>query len=170
MNWEIKLFWRLCNACQFRNSCGWVAPINLESVPLGIGLSDRHHRPANLADYLQSLDIPGESFRARFMRPTVKSEWCRSGKVEVEDIPNLNIRQTQMHGNNFNWPVCRIEYKCIYTVFCYLSWQMLQCRLHKARRQFPGRVSRHNSSRISSVLPLRSPAFSRLSMSGAPER
>jgi hypothetical protein len=34
------------------------------------------------------------------MRPTVKSEWCRSGKVEVEDIPNLNIRQTQMHGNN----------------------------------------------------------------------
>ena len=32
--------------------------------------------------------------------PTVKSDWCRSGKVEVEDIPNLNIRQTQMHGNN----------------------------------------------------------------------
>src|SRR4029077_14020363 len=25
-NWEIKLFWRLCNHCQFRNGCGRVAP------------------------------------------------------------------------------------------------------------------------------------------------
>ena len=30
------------------------------------------------------------------MRPTVKSDWCRPRKVVVEDIPNLNIRQTQM--------------------------------------------------------------------------
>jgi hypothetical protein len=50
--------------------------------------------------YLQAGDIPGASFRARFMGPTVKIEWCRSGKVPVEHIPNLNIRQTQMHGNN----------------------------------------------------------------------
>jgi hypothetical protein len=39
------------------------------------------------------------------MRPTVKSEWGRPGKVEVKHIPNLDIRQTQMHGNKLKKPV-----------------------------------------------------------------
>src|SRR6202045_4034015 len=142
-NREIKLFRCLCDHCQFGNSGGRVAPINLESVPLGIGLSNRHHSLANLVDYLQARDIPGESFRARFMRPTVKSEWCRSGRAEGEDIPNLNIRQTQMQGNKLEKPGCRIEYQRIHTGFCYFSLQMLQCRLNQARRQFPDRVSHH---------------------------
>src|SRR6266481_228303 len=91
-NGEIKLFWCLCDHCQFGHSGGRVAPIDLESVPLGIGLSDRHYSLAILAEYLQSRDIPGESFRGRFMRPTVKSEWCRSGRVEVEHIPKSEYK------------------------------------------------------------------------------
>ncbi len=142
-NREIKLFRCLCDHCQFGNSGGPVAPINLESVPLGIGLSNRHHSLANLVDHLQARDIPGERFRGRFMRPTVKSEWCRSGRVEVEHIPDLNIRQTKMHGNHLKQPVSRIEYQRIHSSFFYLSWQMLQCRLNQARRQIPGRVSHH---------------------------
>ena len=38
---------------------GRVAPIDLESVALGIRLSDRHYTLANLAEDVQSLDIPG---------------------------------------------------------------------------------------------------------------
>src|SRR6266404_2775420 len=48
-----------------------------------------------------------------------------------------------MHRNNLNQPVYRIEYQRAHTGFCDLSWQMLQCRLNQARRQFPGRVSYH---------------------------
>src|ERR1700747_1291555 len=58
-----------------------------------------------------------------------------------------------MHGNNLNKPVYRIEYQRIHTGFCYLSWQMLQCRLNQARRQFPGCVSRHVQT-----MQLRNPA------------
>jgi hypothetical protein len=77
-------------------------PVNFSQ---GKGLGDRHHRPANLADYLQPRDIPSESFRAGLVRPTVKSEWRRPGKVEVKHIPNLNIGQAQMHGNKLKKPV-----------------------------------------------------------------
>jgi hypothetical protein len=120
-------FVRLCDHCQFGNRGGWVAQIDLESVPLDIGLSDRHQRSVKLVDYLQSCDISGECFRARFMTPAVKSEWRRSGRVEVEHVPNLNIRQTQMDGNKLKQPVSRIEYQPTHVGFCYLSWQMLEC-------------------------------------------
>src|SRR5258707_1760569 len=75
------------------------------------------------------------------MRPTVKSEWGRSGKVEVEYIPNLDVRQTEMHRNNFNQPICCIENQRIHTGFRYLSRQMLKCRLNYASRHFPNSLS-----------------------------
>src|SRR5258708_12328931 len=96
-NGEVKLLWCLCDHCQFGNSGGRVAPIDLESVPLGIGLSDRHYTLAHLAKYLQSVDIPGQRFIPRFMRPTVKTEWSRTAKFVVVPIPTLNIRHPKIH-------------------------------------------------------------------------
>ena len=49
---------------------------------------------------------------AGFMRPTIKAERCRSGKVEVQHIPNLHIGQAQMHRNDLE-PVHRIDYQGI---------------------------------------------------------
>jgi len=34
------------------------------------------------------------ALRRSFHEANCKSEWCRSGRVVVEHIPNLNIRQT----------------------------------------------------------------------------
>jgi hypothetical protein len=71
---EIKLFRCLCDHRQFGNRGGRVAPIDLESIPFSIRLSDRHQSSAELADYLQARDIPGESFWTRFMGPTIYKE------------------------------------------------------------------------------------------------
>src|SRR5262249_60447321 len=127
-NRKIKLFRCLCDRSQLATRGGRVAAINLESIPLCIGMSDRQHRLAKLAHDLQSREIPGNSFGSRFMGPTVKSQWCGSGKVEVEHTPNLNIRQTQMYRYNLKKEKYRIQHQRIHTGFCYLAWQMLQCR------------------------------------------
>src|SRR5262249_54666904 len=127
-NRKIKLFWRLCDRSQLATRGRRVAAIDLESVPTGIGLSDPSRRLAKLADELQSREIPGNSFGTRFMRPTVKSQGRRSGKVEVEHTPNLNIGQTQMYRYNLKKEKYRIQHQRIHPSFCYLAWQMLQCR------------------------------------------
>src|SRR5262245_56440412 len=126
-NRKIKLFRCLRDRSQLTTRGGRVIPIDFESIPLCIGLSDRQHRLAKLADDLQSREIPSYSFGSSFMRPTVKSQWRCAGRVEVEHTPNLNVRHTQMYRYKLKKEKYRIQYQSIHPGFCYLAWQMLQC-------------------------------------------
>src|SRR5262249_58366659 len=119
-NGKVKLFWCLCNRSQLATRSGRIAQINLEFVPVGILLSDRQHRPAKFQEGLESRDVPCQSFRSRFMRPTVKAQWCRSREVEVEHTPNSYIRHTQMYRYNLS-KIERIQHQCFHTSFCYLA-------------------------------------------------
>ena len=105
-NGKVELFWRLRDRSQLATRGHRVAPIDLESVPIGIRLSDSPRRLAKLSDEGQSREIPGYSFGSRLMRPTVKSFFAKrccspwfnvfSGVAAAVLMHNAVTRQTAL--------------------------------------------------------------------------
>src|SRR5262249_60988814 len=134
-NGKVKLSWRLRDSSELAIRSRRVVPIDLESVPIGIRLSDHPRRLAKFSDARQSRAIPRYGFGGRFMRPTVKSQWRRSGKVEVEHTPNLHIRNSQMYRDNLKKEKNQIKHQRCHTIVGNLPGQTFRSRPMKARRQ-----------------------------------
>jgi hypothetical protein len=72
-----------------------------------------------------------------------KMGWGRSGKIEVEHIPNVRVWHAKAHWYKFEKEVYGVEYQRLNACLYQLFRQMLQPGLADARQQFLARMPHH---------------------------
>src|SRR5580698_3229701 len=124
--WEVELFRCLGNHSQFRNSCIWSVPVNLQPMFFCPGPCHLLNRLKHRTHLLDGFDVPGPRGGCIFVVPAKQTGRRRSGAVDMQYIPDMCIGNIHAHRHKLGKEMNRINDESLYAAVSKLFRQLLQ--------------------------------------------